>query len=92
VYAAVTRHTSSTRLLIVPSRKARLDFGKRSLLRQRDEHIWGMRELGRRRWHLESGLTKRSTVENVFYRYKSIVGRNMKARTLAGQRIEARLQ
>ena len=36
-------------------------------------------------------MTKRSTVENVIYRHKTIIGRDMRARTLAGQRIEARL-
>jgi hypothetical protein len=30
-------------------------------------------------------------VENVLYRYKAILGREMKARTLAGQRVEARI-
>lgn len=32
----------------------------------------------------------RSRVVNVVYRYKVIWGREMKARTLAGQRVEAR--
>ena len=41
--------------------------------------------------HLRSGYTKRSKVENSFHRYKAILGREMKARTLAGQRVEARL-
>ena len=40
--------------------------------------------------HLRSGFTKRSRVEDVIYRHKVIVGREMKARTLAGQRAEAR--
>lgn len=91
VYTAVISHTSETCVNIPPGRKAKLDFGKRPALRQRDEHILRVREIGRRRWYLESGCTKRSTVENVIYRYKSILGREMKARTLAGQRIEARL-
>jgi hypothetical protein len=30
-------------------------------------------------------------VENAVYRYKSIIGREMRARTLAGQRVEARI-
>ncbi len=84
VYGAVTRHSRDSRLLIAPRRHARLDIGKRASLRQRDEYIWRMREIGRRAWYLESGITKRSTVENVFYRYKSVLGREMKARTLAG--------
>lgn len=91
VYATVIGHSGKTRVLIPPGRNAKLDFGKRPALIQRDEHIWRVREIGRRAWYLESGFTKRSTVENVIYRYKSVLGREMKARTLAGQRIEARL-
>jgi hypothetical protein len=37
------------------------------------------------------GYSRRSLVENVNYRYKAILGRDMRARSLAGQRLEARL-
>ena len=30
-------------------------------------------------------------VENTVYRYKTIIGRDMRSRTLAGQRVEVRL-
>ena len=33
----------------------------------------------------------RSMVENTVYRYKIIIGREMRARSLAGQRVEARI-
>jgi hypothetical protein len=54
-------------------------------------HIRSVKRMGRRDWHLQSGLSKRSRAENVVYRYKVIIGREMKARTLAGQRREARI-
>ena len=78
VYATVIGHSGKTRVLIPPGRKAKLDFGKRPALMQRDEHIWRVREIGRRAWYLESGFTKRSTVENVVYRYKISLGPAMK--------------
>ena len=38
-----------------------------------------------------SGYSKRSMVENTMYRYKTIIGRSMRSRTLDGQRIEVQL-
>ncbi len=47
--------------------------------------------LGKRKWHTESGYSKRSKVETTFHRYKNIVGSAMRARGLAAQRVEARI-
>lgn len=57
----------------------------------RNRHIRKIDRVGRREWHLSSGYTKRSRVENVVYRYKATFGREMTARTLAGQRGDARI-
>ena len=46
---------------------------------------------GRREWYKLSGYTKRSMVENAVYRYKAIIGPEMRARTLARQRVEHRI-
>ena len=46
---------------------------------------------GRRAWHKTSGYSRRSRVENVNCRYKATFGPGMRARSLAGQRLEARL-
>ena len=35
--------------------------------------------------------SKRSMVENAVYRYKTIIGRSMRSRTLLGQRVEVQL-
>ena len=44
-----------------------------------------------REWHKRSGFSKRSMVENAIYRYKTIIGRCMRSRTLPGQRVEMRI-
>jgi hypothetical protein len=93
VYDAVEAHSPDrrTRVLIPPQRGAQLSPDTQTPMRERNRNIRSIDRVGRREWHLHSGYTKRSRVENVFYRYKAILGREMKARTLAGQRVEARI-
>ena len=46
------------------------------------------------RWAYKDEATRQSglaMVENAIYRYKTIIGRGMRSRTLAGQRVEAQL-
>jgi hypothetical protein len=50
-----------------------------------------IRELGRREWHTQSGYSRRSMVENAVYRYKTIIGRNMRSRTFEGERAEVQI-
>ncbi len=50
-----------------------------------------MRRFGRRAWHKRSGYSKRSMAENAIYRYKTIIGRCMRSRTLPGQRVKMRI-
>ena len=54
-------------------------------------HIRAIERHGRREWYKLSGYTKRSMVENAVYRYKAIIGPEMRARTLARQRVEHRI-
>ena len=42
-------------------------------------------KLGRRRWKKASGYHRQSRVENAFFRYKSIIGDGLRARSPAGQ-------
>lgn len=93
VYEAVEAHGAGhrTRMLIPPQKGAVLSPENVSFMRDRNRHIRSIHRIGRRQWHLRSGFAKRSTVENVFHRYKAILGREMRARTLAGQRVEARI-
>ena len=48
-----------------------------------------MEEGGRRRWKKESGYYRQGRVENAFFRYKSIIGDNLRARGPGGQASEA---
>ncbi len=50
-----------------------------------------MGEVGRRQWMKESGYHHQGTVENAFFRYKSIIGDRIRARSSDAQAVEARL-
>jgi hypothetical protein len=93
VYAAVQDHSAERRIrvLIPPRKDAVLERDPPTSRLDRNRHIRKIDRVGRREWHLSSGYTKRSRVENVVYRYKATFGREMTARTLAGQRVEARI-
>jgi hypothetical protein len=76
---------------IPPGRDAQLSPGPSAALMERNRNIRSIPRFGRREWHKRSGYSKRSMVENAVYRYKTIIGRGMRSRTLAGQRVEVRL-
>ena len=48
-----------------------------------------VKEIGRRRWKKESGYHRQARVENVFFRYKSIIGARLRARHSKAQEVEA---
>ena len=81
----------AVRVLIPPGRDAQLSPKPSAALQERNRNIRSIRELGRREWHTPSGYSKRSMVENTMYRYKTIIGRSMRSRTFAGQRVEVQL-
>jgi transposase len=58
---------------------------------QRDRHIAEIEEHGRMGWQRRSGYNRRSLVETAMYRYKTVVGRRLHARTLPSQRTEAKI-
>jgi hypothetical protein len=74
------------RVLIPPGRNARPNPRPSAAQKERNRNILSIRELGRREWHKDSGYSKRAMVENAVYRYKTIMGRGMRSRTMAGQR------
>ena len=52
-------------------------------------HQGRVKALGRRRWKKASGDHQQARVENAFFRYTSIVGHCLRARSSSGQRREA---
>ena len=55
----------------------------------RDRTIVAVKEMGRRRWQKTSGYHRQARVENAFFRYKSILGGVLRARSPGGQSAEA---
>lgn len=92
VYDAVEQHRDdrSPQVLIPPKKNARLR-PQFSSSRERNRNIRSRKKLGKRTWHTRSGYSKRSLVETTMSRYKTIIGPMIRARTLQGQRVEARV-
>ena len=56
---------------------------------QREAALERIRKVGRREWQKESGYRQQGRVENGFFRYKSVLGGNLKARSSDAQKREA---
>jgi Transposase DDE domain len=78
-------------VLIPPRKGALLTCAPSPAMKQRNRNLRAIGSKGRRAWHKTSGYSRRSRVENVNCRYKATFGPGMRARSLAGQRLEARL-
>ena len=71
-------------VVVPPARTANVSgHGPRSPAR--DRTIMLVKTLGRRRWKQASGYHRQSRVENAFFRYTSIIGDGLRARSPAGQ-------
>ena len=57
----------------------------------RDRTIVEVKKFGRRRWKKMAGYHRQARVENAFFRYKSIIGDAVRARSPGGQAAEALL-
>ena len=57
----------------------------------RDEILRAIRQKGRKGWKQASGYHRRSLAETQIYRYKHLIGGQLKARSEANQQVESRL-
>jgi hypothetical protein len=93
VYRAIAaRQPDSPPAVIIPPRATavlRPTTGTAPSLR--DRHIQIIQEKGRRGWERAVGYGQRSLVETAMFRYKTLIGPTLRARTLPAQRIEARV-
>jgi transposase len=88
IYDAVTeRHPEAT--VIIPPRATAVP--SETTTTQRDRHLAAIGKHGRMGWQRRSGYNRRSLVETAMYRYKTIIGRRLHARTLHNQRTEAKI-
>ncbi len=75
--------------VIVPPARTAVVSRRRSRSAARDRTIKRVQEVGRRQWKKESGYYQQGTVENVFFRYKAILGSSLRARHADAQQAEA---
>jgi Transposase DDE domain len=88
VYDAVAeRHPKAS--VVVPPRVTAV-AGETTAM-QRDKHLTTIAEHGRMSWQRSSGYNRRSLAETAMFRYKTVIGRRLHARTLPNQRTEAKV-
>jgi IS5 family transposase len=75
--------------VVVPPIKTARVSRRRPRSTARDRTIQRVKKIGRRRWKKQSGYHRQARVENAFFRYKSIIGEGLRARSPAGQGTEA---
>ena len=88
IYDAVADRYPNTEIIIPPRATA---VPNEITTTQRDQHIATIEKHGRIGWQRRSGYNRRSLVETAVYRYKTIIGRRLQARTLPNQRTEAKI-
>ncbi len=75
-------------VVVSPTKTARVS-GRRPRSRARDRTIEAVTQKGRRRWKKEAGYHRQARVENAFFRYKTIFGGALRARSPGGRVVEA---
>jgi len=85
--AANARHA---RVVVPPTRTAKVSR-RRPRSSARDRAIADVEALGRRQWKKASGYHQQARVENAFFRYKTIIGDGLRARSQGGRAVEASL-
>jgi len=89
VYRALNERGAT--VVVPPTKTAVRSRRKRHGCSARDRTITRVRTVGRRQWKKESGYHRQARVENVFFRYKTILGGRLRARDPAAQVVEARV-
>ena len=86
-YDAVGRYSAGA-AVVIPPRANALERQHGDLTNQRNQHIAAIDADGRMRWQVATGYGKRSLVETAIGRYKSIIGRRLRARSFNAQQME----
>ncbi len=77
-------------VIVIPPRRCAASAGPTDgPWRQREAALQRIHKVGRREWQKESGYRQQARGENGFFRYKSMLGGNLKARNSTAQRREA---
>jgi len=74
---------------IHPRVNAVVSASKEAALRQRNQHVKSINQDGALAWRRISGYYRQSEVENMFFRYKKLVGDELRARGENSRRVES---
>ncbi len=88
VYDEISQRHPETDVIIPPRSTA---IVSESGTTRRDEHLQTIEKHGRIGWQRRSGYCRRSLAETAMFRYKTIFGRRIHARTLPNQKTAARI-
>jgi len=89
VYEAVGQHSPGAEVIVPPRKDAVLPYNAINVPSSRDRHIAEIRAKGRSEWKRQSGYYLQSHAENAFYRYKRIIGGQLRAKNDDAQKREA---
>jgi hypothetical protein len=87
-YRTILDRHPDAEVVIPPRSNAVLSDTAETEPTQRDRHIEMLARKGRMGWQAVTGYGKRALVETAFYRYKVLIGRSLRARTLSAQKVE----
>ena len=89
VYKSVHSRMNGGDIVIPPRSNAIISANEEAALRQRNQHIKEIESNGIYNWRRASDYYRQSTVENTFYRYKQIIGDELKARDEDSRQVES---
>jgi len=89
IYCAVAERAPDAEVIIPPRATAVVSDSAETAPTRRDRHIRMIKERGRLGWRRAVQYGRRSLVEVAILRYKVLIGRSLRARTLPAQKIEA---
>ena len=90
VYKAVLVHLKQGgKIMIHPRANGVTSASGEAALRQRNQHIKSINEDGVLAWRRTSGYYRQSEVENMFYRYKTLLGDQLRARGENSRQVES---
>ena len=90
VYETAQVHLKqSGKIMIHPKVNGVVSASGEAALRQRNQHIKSINEDGVLAWRRTSGYSRQSSVENMFYRYKTLIGDQLRARGDNSRQVES---
>jgi len=87
--AALTHLNKNGKIMIHPRANGVISASGETALRQRNQHIKSISEDGVLAWRRTSGYYRQSEVENMFYRYKTLLGDQLRARGENSRQVES---